>query len=146
MQKRSDSLRSKGLTVIAVDKPLRADIKAQAAKHNVTMVDYIRSIVEEDKRGYSQAIMKQVAESMDIDPGSFGGKVTSFFNFMGKLEDRVLNALMKPGELALQYSKPEDMIYEGPVVPPMLKGAIRKAIEEVLEEMKNDPELNPQES
>jgi len=57
MQKRDDSLRSLGMTVLAVDKPLRADIKAMAAKKGLTMVDYLRLQVEKDKRANPQAIL-----------------------------------------------------------------------------------------
>jgi len=57
MQKKDDSLRSRGLTLVAVDKPLRADIKAQAAKQGITMVEYLRSKVEQDKQAEPQAIM-----------------------------------------------------------------------------------------
>ena len=40
--KLASSIRSMGLTLIAVDKPLRADLKAQAAIRDLTLVDYLR--------------------------------------------------------------------------------------------------------
>jgi len=61
MQKRDDSLRSLGLTVIAVDKPLREDIRQLSRSQGVTMVDYIRAKVEEDKRANPQAVMTSVS-------------------------------------------------------------------------------------
>ena len=49
MVKREASIRRLGLTYIAVDKPLRADIKAAADVRDMTMVGYLRMKVNEDK-------------------------------------------------------------------------------------------------
>tara|TARA_Y100000310_G_C20618842_1_gene782144 strand:- start:570 stop:881 length:312 start_codon:yes stop_codon:yes gene_type:complete len=59
MQKRSDSIRSLGMTVVAVDKPLRSDIKAMAQKSGVTMVEYLRMKVLEDQEKDPQTVNRR---------------------------------------------------------------------------------------
>lgn len=61
MQKRDDSLRSLGLTMVAVDKPLRADIKAMAAQRGITMAEYLREKVAEDKRANPQGVLSSIS-------------------------------------------------------------------------------------
>lgn len=63
MQKRDDSLNSLGRTLIAIDKPLRADIKEMAAKSNMTMVEYLRSKVEADKAANPQSVFTGIGTS-----------------------------------------------------------------------------------
>jgi len=49
MVKNDNSLRSKGLTVIATDKPTRAALKALAAADGLTLSDYLRKIASQGK-------------------------------------------------------------------------------------------------
>ena len=61
MLKRDDSLRSLGITSIAVDVQLREDIKNEAAKRGYDRVsDYLRAKVEQDKKSNPQAVMTSI--------------------------------------------------------------------------------------
>lgn len=91
MQKSDDSLRSRGLTVIAVDKPLRADIKSMAAKQGVTMVDYLRSKVEEDKQIDPQAVMvSNTAPATKADVNNVFTKIKEYI-LSGRLDADVMS-------------------------------------------------------
>ena len=48
MQKREDSIRSLGHTVLHVDKPLRAKIKALAESEGMLMIEYLRALADRE--------------------------------------------------------------------------------------------------
>jgi len=50
MVKREDSIRSLGHTIINVDKPLRAKIKALAESEGIPMVEYLRALADREIR------------------------------------------------------------------------------------------------
>lgn len=104
MQKRDDSLNSLGRTVIAIDKPLRADIKAQAARQGITMVEYLRAKVEEDKAADPQSVMlSNTAPATKADVKSLSDKVNTLMSyiFSGKLDDDVFGNVI-PALLGVQ--------------------------------------------
>lgn len=142
-KKEAGSLNSLGRTNIVIDKQLRADIKNQAAKQGVSMVEYLRLVVEAEKRGYSETVINQVASAMAVQPNNFDAKMLSFFSFMDRLEEKIYQTAMVPGKWASEHS---DDVRDAPLVPPMLKAAVKQMIDEVLEEMKDDPKFKPQES
>ena len=58
---RDDSIRALGKTNINVDKPLRDDIRQLANSNGMTIVEYLRAKVKEDKRANPQAVMTSVS-------------------------------------------------------------------------------------
>lgn len=64
-RKDPNSIRSLGLTQILLDKPLKRDIKGLAADRGVTMVAYLRSLVDPELGKGSQRVLPMATEVSD---------------------------------------------------------------------------------
>lgn len=122
------SIRSLGKTNINVDKVLRDDIRQLAQKNNMTIVDYLRLKVEEDKQADPQAVM--LSNSSPVDK-KISRIESAILTVSDKLENLVkIMAELEPEEIAffkiLAYGQERE-----DYTPEMLKADISRMAEKV---------------
>lgn len=88
MLKSADSLRSQGLTCIAIDKPLRARIKALAEAEGLPLSHYLRALVERELSKKQLPLMGM--PSKDISLSALNNKVDALLRMVvtGELDTR----------------------------------------------------------
>lgn len=134
------SIRSLGKTNINVDKVLRDDIRQQAQKQGVTMVEYLRAKVDEDKASDPQSVLlSHTVPATKADVKSLSDKVNALMSyvFSGKLDDDVFNTVIpallgvKKGDITIT---PSTHLIEPDSKLGMLSESSKKALKKTLQE------------